>query len=498
MNYFVGENLGKKLTGIEKSQINRVQLFKKADLPATCIYTEFNTRLHENAAKYGIEGSCFSLYDYFQESIAYEKTEKKGWIYHWVNDCSYEIKYVLNSYDIRVYDKKGLFIMYAHFNDTTYTNLVYLNYFDLNGKKIKREFYDSRGFLSRINILRPDQSVNTETYLDIEGRIKIEKFYHLSKDNRNELTKILLKNHRGRDYFFNNENQLRTFFFDECFSEEDVIFCDRNRTLAEALSNTEKNLQICAILHSTHATQQEDVLNSPLKQVYRYVLNNPSQFKKIIVSTKQQKEDLLERFPNKMPEIVVIPVGFTKAREVNIEEKQKNKIIGVARYSPEKQILHQIDAIGNLVSEFPDIELHLFGYGREETAMREKITQLNLENHVFIRGFSVDLFAEYASSSLSLLTSLIEGFSLALLEAQEGHVPLISYDIRYGPGELIEDGWNGFLVEPNNQEMLTEKIRVFLSNPELQLEMMNASKENAEKYHEHLLIQKWQDLITTF
>ena len=51
----------------------------------------------------------------------------------------------------------------------------------------------------------------------------------------------------------------------------------------------------------------------------------------------------------------------------------------------------------------------------------------------------------------------MEGFSLALLECESHGVPSISYDIQYGPGGLIQDGKNGYLIEKNNQHMLFEK-----------------------------------------
>ena len=128
--------------------------------------------------------------------------------------------------------------------------------------------------------------------------------------------------------------------------------------------------------------------------------------------------------------------------------------------------------------------------------MRELIEKYQLHQNVFIRGFAIDLFAEYSSSSLSLLTSKIEGFSLAVLEAQGFSVPVISYDIRYGPGEMIEDGVNGFLVEPNNKEMLYDKMREFLKDELLQKQFMIESEKNAARYNKEIIIQKWQDLVS--
>ncbi len=495
MNYFVGLNLGATLTGIEKAQINRLHLFEEGGLSAKCIYTSFNTRLHENAKSFGVEGRCFSLYDFFQESEDYEETKRDNWLDYWGNQCGFLIKHVPKSNDIRVYDKNDLFLMYVHFSDNTYSNLVYINYFDENRKKIKREFYDSRGFLSKVNLLQKDQTIYAELFFDKYGKVKLEKYYHL-ENKEQQLTKIILKNYQHRDYFFVNEMELQTFFFDELYQKGDLYFCDKNKFLAEPLSKTSKQVPVCSVFHSTHALGQDDVLNSAIKTHYRFVLNHPKKFQRIIVSTKKQKQDLLDRYTTELPEVTVIPVGYTENHSINIEKKQKNKIIGVARYSPEKQIPHQIEVMSRLVTEFPDVELHLFGFGSVEKEMRELIEKYQLHQNVFIRGFAIDLFAEYSSSSLSLLTSKIEGFSLAVLEAQGFSVPVISYDIRYGPGEMIEDGVNGFLVEPNNKEMLYDKMREFLKDELLQKQFMIESEKNAARYNKEIIIQKWQDLVS--
>lgn len=42
MNYFIGQNLGDRLTGIEKAQLNRLKLFESKKLKAKCVYTEYS------------------------------------------------------------------------------------------------------------------------------------------------------------------------------------------------------------------------------------------------------------------------------------------------------------------------------------------------------------------------------------------------------------------------------------------------------------------------
>ena len=53
---------------------------------------------------------------------------------------------------------------------------------------------------------------------------------------------------------------------------------------------------------------------------------------------------------------------------------------------------------------------------------------------------------------MSLITSNMEGFSLALLESLAHGVPVISYDIKYGPSELITSDFNGYLITKNDED----------------------------------------------
>lgn len=65
MYYFIGNNLGQTLTGIEKAQLNRLKLFRANGLEAMCVYTAFNPGLYANAKKFKVSDGVMSIYDYF-------------------------------------------------------------------------------------------------------------------------------------------------------------------------------------------------------------------------------------------------------------------------------------------------------------------------------------------------------------------------------------------------------------------------------------------------
>lgn len=495
MNYFVGAYLNAQLTGIEKAQVNRVKLFTDAGWPARCLYTKYNPKIHENATKFGLQGRCFTLYDYFQEATD-DEVVAKDWVAYWQTVCQFKLDFVDIAPDIRIHDDQGRYVAYAHFATPTYEQLVYVNYFDSDHQKVKRDIYDSRGFLSQTKFLKEHQRVQAEIFFNRRGQVKIEKTYQVVNE-QTVLKRIVLKDFQQRDWFFNAEEEFQTFFFNTLYEKGDLYFCDKNGYIGQAMANTADEVKVCAVFHSTHARQQTDVLGSPLKSSYRVPLSQPEKFDRFVVSTALQKQDLMARF-DQLPPIDVIPVGYIQPTTVNLQQKQPHRIIGVARFSPEKQVLHQIQVVERLVADFPDVELHLFGFGSrpEEQKLRDYVRTHGLEHHVFFRGFVTDLSAEYAQASLQMVTSNEEGFSLATLEALSFAVPVISYDIRYGPTELIEDGVNGNLVARDSVDSLYQKVRSYLQDPHLQKMYMENSLRLAKRYTEAATKDKWQALLS--
>ncbi|WP_395350733.1 glycosyltransferase [Levilactobacillus parabrevis] len=495
MNYFVDMNLGSAVTGIEKAQFNRMKLFQKAGMPATLVYLAYGSRLHEHLKKFGFQGVGFSMYDYFQESRQYRDVGHFDWRHYWQMTCHYRLRDVPDTNDVRVDNEDGLFLMYAHFLDKDYSQVDYINYFDRDHNKIRRDVYDSRGFLSRTSLLAENNQVNTELYYSPDQQIKIIKQCK-PVDGKSLLRSVTLKNYGQRDYYFNDETELQTFFVNELAQAGDIFFSDRNGKMAPALDRTRPEIKICPVFHSTHVRAGQDIVTGALKRgIYDYILAHPARFNGIVVSTEQQRTDLLARFSN-LPPITTIPVGYATAQPVDVMRRDPHRIISVARYSPEKQLMHQVRAVEELIPEFPDIQLHLLGFGNKiKNELQKYINEHSLGDYVFLRGFQKDLTDEYRQASLALMTSVEEGFSLLTVEELSYGIPVIGYDIRYGPNEMIHDGENGFLVPANDQEQLVEKMREYLSNRELQLTFMGNAQRLVQAYSPTKTMEKWEKLV---
>lgn len=495
MNYFLVNNLGNKLTGIEKSVINRFKLFHSNKIDSHIITLSWNPHLHKHSKIFGINNNIFSMFDFFQEARHIHINTIKDWIEYWKYEQQYEIKYIPNTHDVRVFSN-GTRIIYASFHDSEYKYLNYVNYIDSKGRKIKREHYDSRGFLSRIKYLTTKEKTVYESYLTPKGDVKLEIYYGPEAE-KERITRIMLNNFHNRDYTFDNKNELAAFFYENLYKDGDLFFSDKTGFTSPPFLLTDSKIPVVSVLHSTHVKNNDDIEGSDTKNIYKSVFSNLNRFSGIIVSTKQQKLDIERLIHSSIP-VFNIPVGYTEHStlpDVQTLPKGPIKLMSIARYSPEKQLDHQIRLVSKLKEDFDQIELHLFGFGKEQKKLEDLVNTLNLEDNVKFRGFIPDLTSEMHSSHVSLITSNMEGFSLALLESLSNGLPAISYDIAYGPSELIINDKNGYLVPKNDEDKLYETVKTFLNNPELQKSFRSASIIEAQKYSQDEVIKKWHNLF---
>lgn len=489
MNYILGTILESKITGVEKAQINRLKLFKQQNIPSKCVYVKWNPYSYTYAKQHQIETDAFTMYDYFQKAINYKKTKQVNWLQYWEKSCRYTLKFVENSNDVRIYDEEQ-FIMYAHFLDKQYRQLNYVNYFDQQRIKIKRELYDVRGFLSCSRILGKGQRIVLENYFTPNGDIVIQKYFDDIK-GKNTITKVILNEGQYQQYF-DFEDELIRYFLHQLCRNSDQIILDRPHELGNVIAGLHKDIPVIAVLHSTHLSDIEN----DIKSFYKTVFNNLSRYKAIVVSTEKQQQDIAHYIESKIP-VINIPVGYVAdlKHQFDFNQKRKNHIISIARLVENKQIKHQIEIIKQLVTKHPNIQLNIFGHGNGLAEYQQLVDDYQLTAHVKFHGFKTHINEEITKAELMLSTSKMEGFGLAILEALSVGTPVISYDVDYGPAELIQDGFNGYLVSPGDINQMVERVDQLLNNSQMMQQFSINSIESAQQYNATTISTKWQNIL---
>ncbi len=94
---------------------------------------------------------------------------------------------------------------------------------------------------------------------------------------------------------------------------------------------------------------------------------------------------------------------------------------------------------------------------------------------------AAELLAAYREADLFVFPSVAEGFGQVLLESLACGLPVLSTTSTAAP-DLIEDGVQGFLVEPGRADLLAERIAWACSHPEALLAMRAAARARAEQF----------------
>lgn len=133
------------------------------------------------------------------------------------------------------------------------------------------------------------------------------------------------------------------------------------------------------------------------------------------------------------------------------------------------------------------------GYG-DYQALELEAKAMGCRN-VICTGPTNDVPSVMAAASIFALSSRFEGFGLVLTEANACSVPAVSYDCPVGPNEIITDGVDGLLVEPENVEQFAEKLLVLIKDDQLREEMGKKAYESSKRFAMDRILQQWVELI---
>ncbi len=142
-------------------------------------------------------------------------------------------------------------------------------------------------------------------------------------------------------------------------------------------------------------------------------------------------------------------------------------VIGVvAQLIARKGHRYLLEALPELVPEFPGLRVLFFGQGPEQGALRQQIAQLGLDRVVSLAGFRSDIARVLSCLTLLVHPAIREGLGVSLLQASCAAVPILAARAG-GIPEAVRDGVNGLLVPPGDVGALRAGLRRLLGDPAL-------------------------------
>ncbi|MBI3384773.1 glycosyltransferase family 4 protein [Candidatus Gottesmanbacteria bacterium] len=213
--------------------------------------------------------------------------------------------------------------------------------------------------------------------------------------------------------------------------------------------------------------------------------------RQIFTISQASKDDIINLYQLPENKIAVTYPGIKELKNLRIKELSMNKVLEkyginhnyilfVGTVQPRKNIVKLIEAFSKITDK--DLELVIIGrsgWMYEEIYAAPK--KFGVEQKVkFLDSVSdEELPYFYKNAACFVLPSLYEGFGMPILEAMQNGCPVVTSNVSSMP----EAGGNAALyVDPSNVGDILNKIKMVISDPKLQKEMIKKGYEQVKKF----------------
>ena len=140
-------------------------------------------------------------------------------------------------------------------------------------------------------------------------------------------------------------------------------------------------------------------------------------------------------------------------------QKPAKRVLFVGNLKPVKGLDDLIEAMRQIVVERRDAQLHIVGYGPLEQSLRQRVSDVSLQDNVRFEGEKrPDEVALWMNAcDVLCLPSLNEGVPNVVLEALSCGLPVVATNVG-GIPEVVSSEVAGFLVPPRDPVMLYSTI----------------------------------------
>ena len=200
---------------------------------------------------------------------------------------------------------------------------------------------------------------------------------------------------------------------------------------------------------------------------------------------------------NTHTELVYMPNFLEHFPErVSLENREKT-LIAVGRVADVKRFDLLAEQFCHLHDRVPDWKLRLIGDGEELGKIRQFVEAHNASSYIELPGqmSNAQVEQEMLRASLFAMSSRSEGFPFVLLEAQSCGLPIVAYDVRVGPGFLVEDEKTGYLVPEGERQRYEDRIVTLMQDAEKRMSMGLQALDHAQMFSRERVAEKWFQVI---
>lgn len=215
---------------------------------------------------------------------------------------------------------------------------------------------------------------------------------------------------------------------------------------------------------------------------------------RVICCSQFMKEEIRKIFQVPEDKIDVIPNGidverFQKKRSLpegircRLAPEGEKLVFFIGRLVPEKGVQTLIEAVPQVISDFPKTRFIIGGRGPYGQELQELVRRLGVENQVIFLGYIDDHLRDqlYQEAALTVFPSFYEPFGIVALEAMAAGTPVVVSDVG-GFREIVTNGVDGWRVPPGDSKALAAVIKRVLGSEELAHKVAEQGRRRALEF----------------
>lgn len=213
----------------------------------------------------------------------------------------------------------------------------------------------------------------------------------------------------------------------------------------------------------------------------------------IIHQCQGMKHDFVNKLPKTKDKCVVIynPSLTFDTESILTSDNTSPYILFVGRLEHQKALHLAIEAFSKVLPSHPELRFRILGEGSLKQELESLANKLGVSENIDFVGFCKDTGGHFSGARLTLLSSLYEGFPNVLVESISYGTPVVSFDCKSGPNEIVIDGVNGYLANYLDVEDLAGKLTLALSNTFDRQDIINTS----ERFSLLSIVEHWEKVL---
>tara|TARA_B100001059_G_scaffold90327_1_gene89010 strand:- start:8722 stop:9840 length:1119 start_codon:yes stop_codon:yes gene_type:complete len=219
----------------------------------------------------------------------------------------------------------------------------------------------------------------------------------------------------------------------------------------------------------------------------------------LVVALTQRDAALWKKYSRINSLALANPSSFAiHEKEIDNTKSDIIQFISVGRLNEQKDFNSLLLACSDLKNtlKIDNWKLEIYGDGDLREDLNNQIKAMKLDNHITIKKAVSNIEDIYSKSDFLLMTSIYEGLPMVLIEAMTFGIPCISFDCESGPAELIDNGFNGYLIKNRNVKQFSKMMARCVAMEQKEYLQFSTNAFNCSReYSQNLIVEQWHKIF---